>query len=66
MTPMQAIQSATTSAADLLSRADKVGTRKPGYYADLIAVDPLANVSTLEHPRFVMKGGTVIKSAAMH
>ncbi|MEO6688281.1 MAG: amidohydrolase family protein [Dokdonella sp.] len=65
MTPMQAIQSATTGAADLLGRADRVGALKPGYYADLIAVesDPLANVSALEHPSFVMKGGAVIKRA---
>ncbi len=65
MTPLQAIQSATSSAADLLGRADKVGALKPGYYADLIAVDgdPLANVSVLEHPNFVMKGGAVVKRA---
>jgi imidazolonepropionase-like amidohydrolase len=68
MTPMQAIQSATTNAADLLGRSDKVGAVKAGLYADLVAVDgdPLANVSTLEHPSFVMKGGAVVKGAATH
>jgi imidazolonepropionase-like amidohydrolase len=66
MTPMQAVQSATTSAADLLGRADKVGEIKPGYYADLIAVDgdPLADIAVLEHPTFVMKGGAVIRRAS--
>ena len=64
MTPMQAIQSATVSAADLIGWKDKVGQLAPGYYADLIAVrgDPLADVSTLEHVDFVMKGGRVMKN----
>jgi imidazolonepropionase-like amidohydrolase len=68
MTPMQAIQSATTTAADLLGRADTVGAIKTGFYADLVAVDgdPLANVTTLEHPSFVMKGGTIVKGPASH
>lgn len=66
MTPMQAIQAATTSAADLLGWSDKVGALKPGLYADLVAVsgDPLADVSVLEHVDFVMKGGAVIKRSA--
>lgn len=63
MTPMQAIQSATTNAADLLGWSDKVGAVKPGLYADLVAVngDPLADVAVLEHVDFVMKAGEVIK-----
>jgi len=63
MTPMQAIQSATTAAADLLGRANEVGSIKPGKYADVIAVsgDPLEDVSVLEHVRFVMKDGRVYK-----
>jgi imidazolonepropionase-like amidohydrolase len=66
MTPLQAIRSATVDAADLLGWKDKVGAIKPGYYADLIAVggDPLADVSTLEHVGFVMKGGRVVRGAA--
>jgi len=62
MTPLQAIRSATINAADLLGWKDKVGTIKPGAYADMIAVsgDPLADVSVLEHVGFVMKGGQVI------
>ena len=63
MTSMQAIQAATTSAADLLGHSKEVGSIKPGKYADLIAVsgDPLQDVSILEHIDFVMKGGTVYK-----
>ncbi len=63
MTPMQAIQSATTSAADLLGHADVVGSIKPGKYADVIAVvgDPLQDISVLEHVQFVMKDGKVYK-----
>ncbi len=63
MTPMQAIQAATTNAADLLGRADRVGAVKAGYYADLVAVegDPLKDVTALERVGFVMKGGAVVK-----
>jgi imidazolonepropionase-like amidohydrolase len=63
MTPMQAIQAATTNAADLLGHSKEVGSIKPGKYADLIAVsaDPLKDVSVLEHVDFVMKDGTVYK-----
>jgi imidazolonepropionase-like amidohydrolase len=63
MTPMQAIQSATSSAADLLGHADIVGSIKPGKFADVIAVsgDPLHDVSVLEKIDFVMKDGKVYK-----
>jgi imidazolonepropionase-like amidohydrolase len=63
MTPMQAIQSATTSAADLLGQAENVGSIEPGKYADIIAVsgDPLADITLLEHVQFVMKDGKVYK-----
>jgi imidazolonepropionase-like amidohydrolase len=60
---MQAIQSATTSAADLLGWKDRVGAIAPGLYADLIAVpgDPLRDIRQMEHVNFVMKGGTVYR-----
>jgi imidazolonepropionase-like amidohydrolase len=64
MTPMQAIQSATVAAADLLGKSDLVGSLKPGKYADVVAVvgDPLADVRLLEDVNFVMKEGKVYKS----
>jgi imidazolonepropionase-like amidohydrolase len=64
LTPMQAIQSATTQAADLLGWKDKVGQLAPGFYADLVAVpgDPLADITVLEKIPFVMKGGDVVKN----
>jgi imidazolonepropionase-like amidohydrolase len=66
MTSLQAIRSATTNAAELLGWSDKVGSLSPGHYADVVAVhgDPLADVTTLEHVAFVMKGGQVVKGAS--
>ena len=63
MTPMQAIQAATSNAADLIGHSDIVGSIKPGKFADVIAVtgDPLKDVSILEHVEFVMKDGKVYK-----
>jgi imidazolonepropionase-like amidohydrolase len=63
LTPMQAIQSATQSAADLLGWSDQVGTVSKGRYADIIAVDgdPLKDITELERVTFVMKGGVVYK-----
>src|SRR6266567_2306285 len=63
MTPMQAIQAATSSAADLLGHGTEIGSIKPGKYADLIAVagDPLKDVGLLENVQFVMKDGKVYK-----
>lgn len=65
MTPMQAIQAATSNAADLLGHANDLGSIKVGKYADLIAVsgDPLKDISLLEKVEFVMKDGKVYKSA---
>ncbi len=63
MTPMQAIQSATTVAARLLDMADQIGMIAPGRYADIIATtgDPLADITELQRVGFVMKGGVVYK-----
>jgi imidazolonepropionase-like amidohydrolase len=65
LTPMQAIQSATQSAAQLLGLADAVGTVSNGRYADIVAVDgdPLKDITELERVTFVMKGGVVYKDA---
>jgi imidazolonepropionase-like amidohydrolase len=64
MTPMQAIQSATIYAADLLGWSDRIGSIEPGRLADIIAVkgDPLKDVKLLEDVAFVMKGGQVVKN----
>ena len=64
MTPMQAIQAATSRAAELLGERDHLGVVAPGAYADLIAVasDPLADVNALKNVGFVMKNGVVFRS----
>ena len=64
MSPLDAIRSATLNAADLLGWADDLGALEPGKYADLIAVDGnvLADIKQLEHVKFVMKGGEVIRN----
>jgi imidazolonepropionase-like amidohydrolase len=64
MTPMQAIQAATASAAEALSRTADVGAIAVGRYGDLIAVagDPLADVTVLQSVAFVMKGGEIVKA----
>jgi imidazolonepropionase-like amidohydrolase len=63
MTPMQAIKSATSLAAELLGQAD-LGVVASGMAADLVAVsgDPLKDVSELARVRFVMKGGVIYLS----
>lgn len=63
LTPMQAIQSATINAADLLDWKDKTGSITKEKFADIIAVDgnPLEDVTILEHVKFVMKEGVVYK-----
>src|SRR5271155_1687182 len=64
MTPMEAIRTATTTAADLLGWADRIGSIEPGKFADVVAVagDPLADISELEHVAFVMKDGKVYRN----
>jgi imidazolonepropionase-like amidohydrolase len=66
MTPMQAIQAATATAAEALGRTADVGAIAVGRYGDLIAVggDPLEDVTVLQSVAFVMKGGEVVKSRA--
>jgi len=64
MTPIEAIRSATTVAAELLGVAGRAGVVEPGAWADLVAVagDPLKDVSVLSRIDFVMKGGEVIRT----
>ncbi len=66
MTPLQAIQTGTINAADLMGWSDKVGSLTPGHWADVIAVqgDPLQEVKLLQDVKFVMKAGVVYKGEA--
>ncbi|HLE85099.1 MAG TPA: amidohydrolase family protein [Thermoanaerobaculia bacterium] len=63
MTPLEALRTATVHAAALLGVEDR-GAIAAGRLADLVAVDgdPLADVTTTERVRFVMKGGVVYKA----
>ncbi len=66
LSPLGAIQAATVNAATLLGEDHDTGTVEPGRYADIIAVtgDPLRDITVMEHVRFVMKGGEVVKDEA--
>jgi imidazolonepropionase-like amidohydrolase len=66
MTPIEAIRTATTGAAELLGMSGRIGTVEKGAFADLVAVrgDPLADVATLSKIDWVMKGGDVVKAPA--
>ena len=63
LTPMQALQSATIWAAQLMQWEDRVGSIAPGKYADIIAVDgdALGDLRSFMKVGFVMKGGVVYK-----
>jgi imidazolonepropionase-like amidohydrolase len=62
MTPLQAIQAATSSASEALSRND-VGVIALGRYGDMVAVrgDPTRDVTLLEHVDAVIKGGELVR-----
>jgi imidazolonepropionase-like amidohydrolase len=64
LTPMEIIRAATSNAADLLGMRKEIGTLEVGKLADIVAVreDPMKDVRALEHAKFVMKGGTVVKN----
>lgn len=63
MTPAQALRAATSEPARMLGVDKEVGVLKPGYYADIVALDadPTADISALRTVGFVMKGGKVIR-----
>ena len=65
MTPMDAIKSATSRAAELLERSGELGVIAPGAYADIVGVngDPLRDIKALENVGFVMKDGSVFTAA---
>lgn len=66
MTPMRAIQAATSVAAQLLRAESDIGSVGAGRLADLVAVagDPLDDINVLRTVSFVMKGGTIVKRPA--
>jgi imidazolonepropionase-like amidohydrolase len=63
MPPTEAIWAGSHNAADLIGDLADIGSVQAGRYADIVAVkgDPLADITTLEHVRFVMKGGKIYK-----
>jgi len=67
MPVMEALRAATINAATLLRVENELGQLKAGYFADVVAVpgDPLSDVTLLESPHFVMKGGTVVVGQRM-
>ena len=64
MTPMEAIQTGTIHAAEVLGWSDKLGTIEPGKWADLVAVsgNPLKDITELQRVHFVLKSGVVFKN----
>ncbi len=64
MTPLQAIRTGTTTAAELLGWSDKMGSIEAGKWADLVAVsgDPLTDITELQRVKFVMKSGSIFKN----
>jgi len=64
MPPMEAIVSATKSAADLLGESDRLGSLSLGHYADVVAVkgNPIEDITLLENIGFVMKNGKIVKA----
>ena len=66
MTPLEAIRAATSNAAEALGQSRDVGAVAPGRFGDLVAVrgDPLRDVTLLERPEAVIKGGALVARGA--
>ncbi len=64
MTPLQAIQAATSVDARMIGWQDYIGSIEKGKFADIIAVlgDPFTDITELERVKFVMKGGEVVRN----
>ncbi|MCH2032020.1 MAG: amidohydrolase family protein [Tenacibaculum sp.] len=64
MPVMETIQAATITNAKILKMENEIGQIKPGFYADIIAVDeePSKNIKVMEEVKFVMKDGVVYKN----
>jgi imidazolonepropionase-like amidohydrolase len=67
MKPLAALQADLLNGAELLDWKGQIGSLKPGYYADVIAVpgNPVENISVLGQVRFVMKGGKVYRNETL-
>jgi imidazolonepropionase-like amidohydrolase len=67
MSPIDAIRAGTLNGAKLLGWQDRIGAIKPGFLADMVAVegDPLRDIAALTHVTFVMKGGVVYRNGAV-
>ena len=65
MTPVHALQAATSTAARVLQLDDRLGTIKPGLYADMVAVggDPTTDIRAIRKVMLVMKGGAIVTPA---
>ncbi len=63
MTPVQALQSATSTSARVLHLDDRLGSIKSGLYADMVAVqgDPMSDIHAIRQVRMVMKGGEIVR-----
>ena len=64
MPVLEAIQSATVNAADLLGQSQNIGSIEVGKSADIIAVDgnPAETVQSMSQVKFVMREGIVVKN----
>ena len=64
LTPLEAVRAATVGAATHFRLQNEIGRLAPGCAADVIAVsgDPLTDVTTLEHVKYVMKGGVTYRN----
>jgi imidazolonepropionase-like amidohydrolase len=65
MTPLQVLRATTSTNARLLHMEQQLGSVKPGLLADLVAVrgDPTRDIHAVRNVTFVMKGGSVARSA---
>ena len=62
--PVYTLRMATTVNAEIIHKADSLGTIEKGKFADIIAVggDPLTDITEMQRVKFVMKGGAVVRN----
>jgi imidazolonepropionase-like amidohydrolase len=63
MKPLAVLQADMLEGARVLGWQGQIGEIKPGYFADIVAVpgNPLDDITSLQHVRFVMKNGDVVR-----